>query len=69
VSELINFDIPPCPECGKNEMIHKCISHVPGTAQFRKNGWYCESCGIGPKQLGSASEAEAARIALVLLNK
>ena len=50
-------------------MIHKCISHVPGTAQFRKNGWYCESCGVGPKQLGSSIEAEAARTALVLLNK
>ena len=67
--ELTDFDIPPCPECGKNKMIHKCISYVPGTAQFRRNGWYCESCGTGPKKLGSFSEAEAARTALILLNK
>lgn len=67
--KLHDFDIPPCPDCGKEEMYHLCVSHVPGTASFRKNGWYCKSCGIGPKQLGSASEAEAARLALVLLNK
>ena len=35
---------------------------------FEKNGWYFESCGISPKQLGSVSETDAARIALFLIN-
>ena len=66
---LNDFDVPNCPECGEDEMYHLCVSPVPGTASFRKNGWYCKSCKAGPKQLGSVTEADAARFALALLNK
>lgn len=61
---LSDWTPPNCPTCHADAMVHKCISPVPGTAEFRKNGWYCDSCGVGPFQLGSATEADAARIAL-----
>jgi hypothetical protein len=75
VNEMNNFfskDIlekSVCPTCKADDMAHICKSHVPGTAAFRKNGWYCQTCKAGPYQLGSVTEADAARFALALLNK
>ena len=66
--ELPEFDLPVCPECGEDAMHHKCFSHIHERSQVRKNGWYCQSCGCGPKQLGKMIEAEAARFALKLIN-
>ncbi len=67
--KLVDWQPPPCPKCKKDEMHHRCLSHVPGTATFRKNGWYCQSCKAGPYQLGTMTEAKAAQFALALLNK
>lgn len=73
-----NLAPPPCPKCGKEEMIHRVFSLIPNTGTFkRKNGWYCKSCGAGAYQLGTKqdaerntnTEAEAARFAIKLLNK
>jgi len=47
--------LPACPVCKAFEMCHKCYSHAPGTAAFRRNGWYCSSCGVGPLELVSAA--------------
>lgn len=66
--ELADWTPPNCPNCNADSMLHKCISHVPGTASFRKNGWYCESCSAGPFQLGNKTEADAASFALRLNN-
>ncbi|EGR0524990.1 hypothetical protein FG062_14675 [Vibrio cholerae] len=65
----LNWTPPPCPSCGKDEMEHKCVSHVQGTAAFKKNGWYCQSCNAGPFQLGSVTEDECAAFANGLLNR
>jgi len=65
----IDYNVPNCPVCGADDMAHICKSHVPGTAAFRKNGWYCQSCKTGPYQLGSMTEAKAAQFALSLLNR
>jgi hypothetical protein len=63
------FNIPFCPSCGLDDMYHRLVSHIPGCAAFRQNGWYCQSCDAGPYQLGSVTEADAARYALELLNR
>ncbi len=59
---------PNCPACQADSMVHKCVSNAPGTAGFQKNGWYCESCNSGPFRLGKVTEADAARLALRLIN-
>lgn len=67
--ENIDFNVPCCPSCGADDMAHICKSHVPGTAAFGKNGWYCGACESGPYQLGSMTEAKAAQFALNILNR
>ena len=63
-----DFDVPSCPSCKKDSMIHKCFSHIAKGSDFMKNGWYCESCNAGPFQLGHVTEAEVVRFAIRLIN-
>lgn len=65
----MTLNVPNCPECGKDRMYHRLVSHIPGTAGFRQNGWYCKSCHAGPYALGDFTEAKAARFSLELLNR
>lgn len=58
--DLPDLQLPPCPNCKADRMYHRCVSHIPGRAAFRQNGWYCEACCSGPYQLGNVREDEAA---------
>jgi len=64
--DLPELKIPVCPSCKTDQMHHLCVSHVPGCAGFRKNGWYCQLCETGPYQLGNVSEKDAALTAAFL---
>ncbi|MET4696128.1 hypothetical protein [Endozoicomonas lisbonensis] len=65
---LSDMKIPRCPECQADAMFHRCISHIPTKAAFKRNGWYCEQCKSGPYQLGTMTEAKAAETAKALLS-
>lgn len=64
--DLPDLEIPPCPNCQADQMYHRCVSHIPGRAAFRRNGWYCQVCGSGPYQLGNVREEDGAAIAASL---
>ncbi len=68
IGKPLNWTPPACPSCGKDEMCHKCVSPVRGSAAFKNNGWYCQVCNAGPFQLGSVTEDECAAFANDLLN-
>lgn len=68
VESIGDFEVPPCPVCKESEMGHRCFSHTPKGSQYLRNGWYCLSCKAGPFQLGSMTEAEAAKFAIKLIN-
>jgi hypothetical protein len=53
------FSVPTCYSCNASSMEHRCFSHVPGTKTFKRNGWYCGSCGTGPQDLAQAPQTAA----------
>ncbi|MDF9778931.1 hypothetical protein OKW11_005977 [Pseudomonas baetica] len=54
-----NEFVPRCSSCKASSMEHRCFSHAPGTKTFKRNGWYCASCGTGPQHLVPVVPARA----------